>query len=142
MLFDEILEGIKTVLEADTDTKDVIKLYRKYDIVEKGVHTTPLCVIGPRLDATNLANYIGNFYHFDLVVGVQLLDRTYNIPARHQNIIDVLDKLQADTCDAITSDHTLSGTVLDSHIGGLTYIRPTEEYVGFQVDVQIKTNVD
>ena len=142
MLFDEILEGIKAVLEADADTKDVIKLYRKYDITEQGISNTPFCIIGPVLDADILAEYIGGLHHFNLPISIQLLDRSYNTPARHQATMDVLDKLQHDVCDAINSAPKLSATVLDSNITGLRRIRPTEEYVGFEVIVTVKTNVE
>ena len=142
VLLDGILEGIKTILETDVDTKDVIKLFRKYDIAEQGIAKTPFCVIGPVLNAEVLAEYIGTLYHFSLPIEVQLLGRAYNIPARHQTVMDVLDALQQNVCEAIVANPKLSNTVLDSSIGGIRYVRPTEEYVGFAVIVLVKTNVE
>ena len=142
VLFDGILDGIKTILEADVDTKDVIKLYRKYDIVEKGITKTPVCVIGPTLNADIDVMDIGTLHNFNLPIAIQLLDRTYIIPARHQAIMDVLDALQQDVCEAITAAPTLSSTVLDSRVAGLRYIRPTEEYVGFEITLAVRTCVE
>lgn len=141
VLLDGILEGIKTILETDTDTKDVIKLYRKYDIVEKGTTKTPVCIIGPVLNAEISVRDIGTLHNFDLPIAIQLLDRAYIIPARHQAIMDVLDALQQDVCEAIIASPTLSSTVLDSSIAGLRYIR-SDEYVGFEVTLAVRTNVE
>jgi len=142
VLLDTILDGIKTILEADADTKDVIKLYRKYDIVEKGITKTPVCVIGPVLNAEISVKDIGTLHNFDLPIGIQLLDRSYTIPARHQAIISVLDVLQQDVCEAITAAPTLSSTVLECSIDGLRYIRPSDEYVGFEVTLAVRTCVE
>lgn len=142
MLFDEILEGIKTVLEADADTKDVIKLYRKFDVTEQGISNIPFAIIGPILNADVAAEYIGSLHRFEVPIAIQLLSKSYNTPARHQAAMDILDKLQHDVCDAINSNPKLSNTVLDSSIAGLRYIRPTEEYVGYEIEIKIKTNVE
>ena len=142
VLFDTILDAIQTILEADADTKDVIKLYRKYDIVEKGITKTPVCVIGPVLNAEISVMDIGTLHNFDLPIAIQLLDRTYIIPARHQAIMDVLDVLQQDVCEAMTANRTLSSTVLDSRVVGLHYIRPSDEYVGFEVRLTVRTCVE
>ena len=142
VLLDGILEGIKAVLEADVDTKDVIKLYRKYDIAEQGISKVPFCIIGPALNADSLAEYVGSYHHFNLPVIIQLLNRAYDLPARHQAVMDVLDVLQQDVCEAIVGDATLSDTVLDSSIAGIRYVRPTDEYVGFEITVAAKTNVE
>lgn len=142
MLFDTILEGIKTILQNDADTKDVIKLYRKYDIMEQGIANTPFAILGPILNADVAAEYIGSLHRFEVPIAIQLLSKTYNTPARHQAVMDVLDKLQHDVCDAINSNPKLSNTVLDSSIAGLRYIRPTEEYVGYEIEIKIKTNVE
>lgn len=139
VLLDGILDGIQTVLAADADTKDVIKLYRKYDIVEKGVTKTPLCVIGPVLNADIGIQDIGTLHNYDLPISIQLLDRAYQIPARHQAIMTVLDALQQNVCEAIAAAPSLSSTVLDCSVAGLAYIRPSDEYVGFQVTLAVRT---
>lgn len=147
VLLDSILDGIKTILEANDNTKDVIKLYRTYDIAEQGISKTPFCIIGPVLNADILAEYVGSMHHFSLPVAIQLLDRAYPLPSRHQAIMDVLDKLQHDVCDALNSNPKLkedggSDIVLDSCISGLRYVRPSDEYVGFEVTITAKTNVE
>ena len=142
VLLDTILEGIKAILETDVDTKDVIKLYRKYDIAEQGISKTPLCIIGPVLHAESLAEYIGSYHHFNLPIAIHLLGRAYDIPARHQAVMDVLDVLQQDVCEAIVADHELNSTVLDSSIAGIRYVRPTDEYVGYEITVNVKTDVE
>lgn len=142
MLFDEILEGIKTVLEADADTKEVIQTYRKYHIVEQGVAKLPLCVIGPILDADMAAEYIGSLHRFEVPIAIRLLGRSYNTLARYQDLINIIDPLQENVCKAIVANPKLNDTVLDSHIAGITFIQPTEEYSGFSVNVSVKTNVE
>lgn len=139
VLLDGILNGIQAILEADIDVKDVIKLYRKYDIVEKGITKTPVCVIGPVLNADISIQDIGTLHNFDLPISIQLLDRAYQIPARHQAIMTVLDPLQQDVCEAITAAPSLSSTVLECSVVGLRYVRPSDEYVGFEVTLSVRT---
>ena len=139
VLLDGILEGIKTILENNVDTKDVIKVYRKYDIVEKATVKTPLCVIGPVLNAEISIQDIGTLHNYDLPISIQLLDRAYQIPARHQAIMDVLDVLQQDVCEAIAAAPSLSSTVLECSVAGLRYVRPSDEYVGFEVTLAVRT---
>ena len=139
VLLDGILNGIQAVLEADIDVKDVIKLYRKYDIVEKGITKTPVCVIGPVLNADIGVQDIGTLHNYDLPIHIQVLDRAYQIPARHQAIMDVLDTLQQNVCEALGADPSLSSTVLECTVVGLSYIRPSDEYVGFQVTLSVRT---
>lgn len=142
VLLDGILDGIKTILAADADTKNVIKLYRKYDIVEKGITKTPVCVIGPVLNAGISIQDIGTLHNYDVPISIQLLDRAYQIPARHQAIMDVLDVLQQDVCEAIAAAPTLSSTVLEGSVAGLRYVRPTDEYVGFEVTLAVRTSLE
>lgn len=139
VLLDGILDGIQTVLAADVDTKDVIKLYRKYDIVEKGITKTPVAVIGPILNADISIQDIGTLHNYDLPISIQLLDRAYQIPTRHQAVMTVLDALQQNVCEAIAAAPSLSSTVLECSVVGLRYVRPSDEYVGFEVTLAVRT---
>lgn len=142
VLFDSIIEGIKTILLNESKTGDVIESYRKFHVTEAGIEKMPLCVIMPTVDADLLANYIGGCRHFNIPIEIWVLGRVYNLPARHQEMLTVLDQLQHDVCDAITADNTLSDSVLDSNIAAISYIQPGEEYFGFKVTVMVKTNIE
>lgn len=139
MLFNTVLDGIETILKADADTKDVIKLYRQY-ILEHGIRSTPFCLLGARVRAIpEIYDVDGSLQTWDGDVSIMLLGQSYEVPSRHQEMIDILDKLQSDAYAALAADTTLSGSIVESRIDeikntGLIF----DMYFGFEIKLSIR----
>jgi hypothetical protein len=139
MLFNEVLDGIETILKADADTKDVIKEYRQY-IVEQGIRATPFCLLGVRVKAIpEIYDIDGKLQTWDGDVSIMLLGQSYDVPSRHQAMIDTLDKLQSDVYNALITDTTLNNSVIESKIDevkstGFVF----DIYFGFEIKLSIR----
>lgn len=144
MLFDPILDGIKVILEADANTKDVIKLYRKYDRVEQGIYNVPFCMLGADLDVSIEAVGLSNLHIYEGPITILLLGRSYDTPEQHQTMIDVLDLLQSNVYKALNAkeNRKLNNTVIGSLVSRIRYVRISEEYFGFEFTVTVKTKID
>lgn len=140
MLFGDVLEAIETILKADADTKDVIKQYRKY-IFERGIIATPFCLLGARVRAIpEIYDVDDGLQTWDGDVSIMLLGQSYEVPSRHQAMIDKLDKLQSDAYAALAADTTLGGVLIKSKIDEIINVR-IDEYFGFEIKLSIQKEV-
>jgi len=144
MKFASILTGIETILKADVNTKDIIKLYRR-DMPEMGIRATPFCVLGITEDIGIAKVFLGDTADshprvWDGDIGILLLGRAYDVPSRHTEMAETLDTLQHDTFVALNKDLTLSGSVLNSRVDRIKKVRYSEEYFGYAVTISIMQN--
>lgn len=139
MRFNGVLDGIETILEADADTKDIIKQYRQY-VFEKGIRATPFCLLGARVRAVpEISDVDDGLQTWDGDVSIMLLGQSYEVPSRYREMIDTLDKLQSDAFAALNKDETLSGSVIESRIDEIRNVR-IDEYFGFEIMISIRKN--
>lgn len=143
MEFDTILEGIKSILETDNRTKDKIKLYRRHDIVERGIYAVPFCVLGYKLRLSIAESYLQNAHIYEGPIVILLLGRSYDTSAQHDAMFCELDNLQNAVYAVLnaTENRKLNNTVLQSLITEIEDIR-IDEYFGFSVSLEIKTKIN
>jgi len=140
MLFGDVLEAIETILKADADTKDIIKLYRQY-IFERGIRATPFCLLGARVRAIpEIHDVDDGLQTWDGDISIMLLGQSYEAPSRHQAMIDILDKLQSDAYAALAADTTLGGVLIKSKIDEIVNAK-IDEYFGFEIRLSIQKEV-
>jgi len=139
MLFNEILDGIETILKANVATKDIIKEYRQY-IFEPGIRATPFCLLGARVRAVpEIYDVDGGLQTWDGDISIMLLGQSYEVPSQHQAMIDMLDKLQSDAYAALAADKTLNGSVIESRIDEVKNIGLIfNMYYGFEIKLSIR----
>ena len=140
MQFTPILTAIESILSAAASTKDVIKLYRKYDISEQGIRDVPFCILGAALDANLEEAYLPNLHMYQCPLTIQLLGRSYDISDRHNVMAETLDTLQHNVYTVLNGNRKLNDTVLTSLVTRIQYIR-TGEYFGFALTLRVKTKL-
>jgi len=141
MKYTPILAAIETILKAASTTKDVIKLYRKYDITEIGIQEVPFCVLGSDLDANLEGAFLPNLRIFEFPLDIQLLGRSYDTPSLHAAMAETLDTLQHDVCVVLSANKKLNGVAMTSSIIRIRYMR-TGEYFGFVLTLSIKSKLE
>jgi len=136
MKFNEVLDGIETILKANVATKDIIKEYRQYKY-ESGMRATPFCVSGMPVEAAPGTSDVDDGVQiWDGDVTILLLGQAYDVPSRHEAMRGILDKLQSDACKALNADKTLSGSVIESRLDKVRSLR-IDEYFGFMIKISI-----
>lgn len=136
MLFNEILDGIETILKADANTKNIIKEYRQYKY-EQGMRATPFCISGIPVEAApETSDVDGGVQIWDGDVTILLLGQAYDVPSRQALMRTTLDKLQSDAFKALNADKTLSGSVIESRLDKVRSVR-IDEYFGFMIKISI-----
>jgi len=141
MKFIPIFAGIQTILSADADTKDIIKLYRKYTF-EPGINKTPFCLFAKGLTVGAFKGIGTTKQLWDGEVTVMFLGESYENLTRHDAVATVLDALQHNAYQALAGDVTLSGSVKTSKIDKIESValrnyQGTFEYFGHQMKLSV-----
>ena len=144
MLFNQILDGIKYILENDVRTKDAIKDY--YDFYPiAGTPTVPICVLGAGIDMTIEVAGLQNQHIFEGPITLWLLGRSYEkTPARFRAMTDELDTLQSNVYKVLNANENrkLNNTVLGSVISRIHFPMRVEEYIGWGITIDVRTKID
>lgn len=132
-----VLDAIESILQVDASTKDEIKLYRRY-MPRPGEHSTPLCVLGARMELTLARAFLGDSAgvhprQWDGYVSIALLGRAYG--PQYAEIMEQLDTLQHTVFTVLNKKEnvTLGNKVVHSGIVSIRYIHATEEFFGFEL---------
>lgn len=135
MQYKPILDAIKGILVADTTANGLIATYRFF-MVEQGVYTTPVCVIGSTTEMSHAQSYLGSVAgsrprSWGLSIGISLLGHSY--PTQKQLITEVekLDATQAAVYTALNVDTKIGNTVSQSLVRHVHNVALSGgEYVG------------
>jgi len=118
MQYKPILDAIKAILVADTTANGLIGTYRFF-MVEQGVYTTPVCVIGSTMEMSHARSYLGSVAgtrprSWGLSIGISLLGHSY--PTQKQLITEIekSDAAQAAVYTALNVDTKIGDTTTQS----------------------------
>ena len=141
MQYKPILDAIKAILVADETANGLIDVYRMY-IVEPGVYSTPVCVIGATTEMAHNKSYVSPSSGvrprlWDISIAIQILGRGY--PTQEQLIkeVEALDATQAAVFIALNADTKLNNTVTQSLVQSVNDIALTGgEYFGHEIIIE------
>ena len=144
MLFNTVLDGIKYVLENDETTKDAIKeFYDFYPVA--GAPAVPICVLGANIDMALEAAGLSNLHIYEGPVTLWLLGRSYDkTPSRFRAMTDELDTLQSNVYKVLNANENrkLNNTVLGSVISRIHFPVRVDEYIGWEITVDVRTKIE